>query len=204
MDYTTVARVKSEIHAEKTTDDALLALLVTAASRAMDRRCTGVPDAVDYFKLETITNERILGQVSSVTGEIICYPHKPYITAVNEFIFQANVTTTQYTVDPSRVEALGKRVTAYPLNLALDIPSQCRVTISYTGGLGATVTDLPADLVELATLLTARFYREVEGSLNDAIGVAELATVVYSKAWPARLLEQLTPYIRRNGWRFVA
>jgi hypothetical protein len=66
--------------------------------------------------------------------------------------------------------------------------------------LAEDVEDLPADLIELATLLAARFYKEAETGLNDAIGVAELGTLIYTKAWPIRFVAMLEPFIRRVGW----
>ena len=196
-------RVKDELHAKADADDALLALLVTAASRAFDRKCTGAPDAVDYFKLEAVAGEVLTGQIDA-DGNIICAPHKPIITAVTSFSYRKNPVETSYTVDALRTWANGPLVRAYPTDYALRQPSKCQVVISYTGGLGATVADLPPDLIELVTLLTARYYREAEGSLGDTIGVAELSTMVYTKAWPTRLVEQMQPFIRHVGWRYLS
>jgi hypothetical protein len=183
-----------------------LALLVTAASRAIDRKCTGVPDAVDYFKLETVTGEVLVGQVDYLGGSILCYPHKPIITSVTAFSYQASIVDTAYTVDPTRIRASGPRVTAYPSNGAsIGFPSRCDITISYIGGLATSGSALPSDLQECAAILAARFYREAETGLNDQIGVAaELSTMVYTKAWPVRVTEQIQPFIRRVGWRHVA
>lgn len=204
MDYTTVARVKLEMHASANTDDALLATLVTAASRAIDRKCCGVPDAVDYFKLEDITSEKLEGLVDYTGEQIICYPHKPIVNSVSSFTFQKNIVNTSYTVDASRIETSGPRVTAYPSTMPLDFPSKCLVTMNYNGGLGVTSGSLPDDLQEIATILTVRFYREAETGLADQIGVAEMSTMIYTKAWPIRCLEQIQPYIRRVGWRHTA
>ena len=37
-------------------DDGLLATLITAASRAWDRKCAGVADAIDYFASAAVVN----------------------------------------------------------------------------------------------------------------------------------------------------
>lgn len=206
MDYTTVARVKQELHIQSTTDDALLALLVTTASRAWDRKCTGVMDAdsANYFELESVAGEVLEGQVDYLGECIICYPHKPIITAVTAFGYRQRLIDTAYSVDTARVEIDGPRVKAYPSSMYIDFPSKCRITISYSGGLGASVDALPEDMQEAVAILTARFYREAETGLTDQIGVAELSTMVYTKAWPIRVLETLEIYKRRHGWRHVA
>ena len=41
MDYTTVSRFKTELHATLAADDVLIGTLITAASRAIDRKVTG-------------------------------------------------------------------------------------------------------------------------------------------------------------------
>ena len=203
IDYTTVQRVKDEIHAKATADDALLALLVTAASRAWDRKCTGVVDAHNYFATETIVGEQLSGQIDR-KGTIYCYPNKPIITSVSAFTYQETPVDQVNTVDAARCFARGPKVLAYPTNLYLFAPSQCEVTISYIGGLGAATADMPADMQELVTIIAARFYREAEGNLADTIGVAELSTMVYTKAWPVRVVEQMQPFVRKAGWRHAS
>ena len=206
MDYTDISTVKSEMHivSGSSVDDVLLGKLITSASRAWDRKCTGVPDALDYFASGSIVGEVLVGQVDHTGSKIICYPHKPIVNSVQSFSYQRNITQSLYTVDVSRVEPYGPKVTAYPNNLSFDFPSQCMVVLNYTGGLGATLADLPADMVEAVTILVARFYREAETGLGDAIGVAELGSMVYTKAWPIRVKETAEYYRRKVGWRHVA
>lgn len=205
-DYTTVARVKEEMHitSGSSVDDGLIAKLVTAASRAWDRKCAGVPDAVDYFISGSVVEEKLVGQIDYSGTSIICYPHKPIIESVQYFEYRPRIIDTAYTVDPSRIEVSGPRVTAYPATMPYDYPSRCNVTISYYGGLGATVDDLPEDMQEAVAILTARFYREAESGLADQIGIAELGSMIYTKAWPIRVLELAQIYMRRVGWRHVA
>lgn len=204
MDYTTLARVKQEMHAEAPTDDAMITTLITAASRAIDRKCTGVtdPDALDYFATATVTGELLPGLVDK-RGVIICYPHKPYIDGVSSFEYRERPFDEWTVVDVSRIEMDGLRVTAYPQVTSFS-QRRVRVRIGYTGGLGLDVASLPADLVDAATILTIRYYREAEGGLSDAIGIAELASLVYTKAWPVRVLDALQPYVRMVGWRHIA
>jgi len=204
MDYTTLARVKQEMHAQEVTDDAVITMLITAASRAIDRKCTGVtdPDALDYFAAATVTGELLPG-LADKRGVIIAYPHKPYIESVSSFEYRERPFDEWVSVDVNRVEVDGLRVTAYPQVTSFS-QRRVRVRIGYTGGLGLAVDSLPADLVDAATILAIRYYREAEGGLSDAIGIAELASMVYTKAWPVRVLDALQPYVRLVGWRHIA
>jgi hypothetical protein len=74
------------------------------------------------------------------------------------------------------------------------------VQISYTGGYADTFDNLPADLVEAATVLAARYYREAEGGLTDAMGIVEIGQLVYTKALPARVADMLKPFKRKIPW----
>jgi len=206
MDYTTLAQVKQEMHvvSGSSADDALLSLLITSASRTWDRLCTGVPDAVDYFKTEDVVDERLTGQIDYLGGAIICYPHKPIINSVASLSYQNRIIDELHSVSGSRVECYGGRVTAYPDSAPTSFPRSCRVTISYNGGLGATVDDLPADMREAVAILAVRFYREAETGLADQIGVAELTQMVYTRAIPVRVANIMEIYKRRVGWRHVA
>lgn len=206
MDYTTVARVKQEMHitSGSSVDDELLGLLVTAASAAWDRLCTGVPDAVDYFKLEDVADEVLMGQIAASGEYIICYPHKPIVNSVASFSYRNSIIDTAYSVAVDRIEVMGPRVTAYPSSTPTDYPRQCRVTISYNGGLAVSGSTMPADMQEAVAILAARFYREAETGLVDQIGVAELSTMIYSKALPVRVQNYAEFYKRRVGWRHVA
>jgi hypothetical protein len=212
MDYTTVERVKNAMHSNPddlpdgspALDDPMLAVAVAAASRAIDRKCTGVPDnaAVDYFKLETVTDEVIVGQVNN-KGIVSCYPHKPIIESLTAFDYAISPIEPWINVDASRVQVSGPRVEAWPV-VRNWYPMRCRVKVTYTGGLAEDVSHLPEDLVEIATILAIRFYREAETGMTDAIGVAELGSMIYTKAWPVRALDMIQPFIRRVAWRNIS
>lgn len=203
MDYTTLARFKAALHAEKTTDDAIIGSIITAASRALDRKLTGVPDAdgADYLKLETKT-ETIFGQTDQ-EGRVLCYPHKPVVSAVTALSYRKRPFDEMIPVDVARIWADGMQVSAWPQGAGVS-HARVQIQISYTGGLAVTADALPADLVEAVTVLAIRYYREAETGLQDSIGVAELGTMIYTKAWPTRVLDMIQPYIRRVGWRYTA
>jgi hypothetical protein len=203
MDYTTLAKVKAAMHVDQATDDVLLATVVTAASRALDRICTGQADlsASNYFMLETKTNENLIGQANR-NREIICFPQKPVVNSVQAFSYRSNITTTEYVVDPTRIDIIGNKVVVYPDGISIDYPRRCKVKISYTGGFSGSTAGLPEDFQEICTLLAVRFYREAETGFSDVIGVAELATKIYTKAWPLRVEYQLDTFIRKQGWNY--
>jgi hypothetical protein len=208
MDYTTLAQTKSEIRNDPTitTDDTLLAMFITAASRAIDRKVTGQygPDSDNYFMLETRTAEMLPG-LATADGRIVCYPHKPMVASVASFAYAADISQTWNTIAPTLIDIWGNKVIAYPAGYSpiCAYPGRCRVQITYTGGISGSTAGLPADLIELCSLLAARFYHESETGLTDAIGVADLTTMTYTKAWPVRLVEQLQPYIRKAGWNYL-
>jgi hypothetical protein len=202
MDYTTLEDVKAEIHAPDTVtiDDTLLGKVITAASRAIDKKCTGVvtPDADNYFESATITGERLVGRYN-IGGMIRVYPKKPLVTALASFAYRKNLLEPWVTVDPARLEADGGEVHAYPEETRL-AGQAVQVELSYTGGLADATADLPADLQEIAVILSIRYYREAETGLTDSMGIAELGTLIYTKAWPTRALDMIQPYVRQVAW----
>lgn len=207
MDYTTVDRVKLEaIKTDLNTDNDLLALLVTGASRAIDRKVTGAAfnDAANYFEQADMSGELLNGRINK-GGNVVCAPRKPVINSIASMEYRIspldNWTAIETTI-PDGQFAIGwlQGAVNTSTRTVVRIPGPAFVRISYNGGLAEDVANLPADLIELATLLTARFYREAETGLADAIGVAELGTLIYTKAWPVRFLGMLEPFIRRVGW----
>jgi hypothetical protein len=206
-DYCVLARVKQEMHVKSsgsTVDDALLNSCITAASRAIDRYCTGTVEGDNYFASGSVTGEILAGQVDYLGTNILCYPHKPLITSVQSFTYQENITKTAYSVASGRIQIDGYAIIAYPVTMSVDYPARVRVTISYVGGLGTSGSTMPDDLMECCALLAIRFYREAETGVTDQIGVAELSQLVYTKAWPARVLHQLEDYKRAHAWHHMA
>ena len=192
MDYTTSVRVKLALGANETADDTLLASLVTAVSRSMDRKMTGRSTVSDYLKQETISNETMRGLVNK-DGCILAMPCKPLITAVTAFAYRWAPNLDWTSVEVGYVAIEGYRLTAFT-NLTRGMPF---VKISYSGGFATTTDALPADILDIADLLAVRYYKEIKSGLGDAIGVAELGQLIYTKAWPVRVVEMLKPYFRR-------
>lgn len=192
MDYTTIENVKQVLGADTDTDDLLLARLITEASRAIDRVCSRSSRADHYFELIEVENELLMGDVD-VQGRILCRPMKPLVVSVANAEYRASPMETWQTVQADRISING-----YAILLWLGIAGRGKkqVRLTYTGGLASSPEGLPADIVNAADVLAVRFYKEIKSGLTDAIGVAELGEMVYTKAFPSRVLEMLKPYSR--------
>ena len=198
MDYTTIANVKAALHIAKSTDDALLARLVTAASRSMDTMCARSVNAENYFMLEDVVDEQLVGKVDA-QGHLTCWPHKALVTSVSALAYRPNPLQAWTDFDPANVVVTRSHtVEAWTM-----LPRPTRgyfVKISYTGGFSASPATLPEDFVELVTLLAGRYYREEETGMSDVMGVAELGTLTYTKAVPQRVKEGIKPWVRLVPW----
>lgn len=195
MDYTSLARVKMALGNSEATDDSQLEDLLARVSRAIDHKCANMR-AEDYFTTAAVAGETLQNAQVDVEGNLICWPHTPLVQSVAALYYRESPRDTWHDVNTDYIEYEGCRVTAW-LSLTR---RKYTVMISYTGGLGATVDDLPEDLVEAATVLAVRFYKEAKTGLGDTIGVAELGTLQYTKAWPSRVLSMLQPFMRVEPW----
>lgn len=183
-DYTNLTAVKRALGSQETADDVLLAELITQASRAIDRQ---VASADNYFAREILLEVMVSGHLTA--GNLLCHLPKPVVESVQAFAYRESPEQLWKMIDPHKLLINGYSVTT---GLHLAGFGKVQVQTSFTGG----YDPLPGDLVNLATLLSIRFYREVKSGLGDSIGVAELGTLTYTKAFPARLVEMLKPYKR--------
>lgn len=198
MNYTTLAKVKLALDAHEVTDDNLIKAKITEASRTMDvTLCKAEPD---YFKLETVSAE-IRNGIITKDGDIVCWAKKVIVNSVASFEYRLTPRTAWVTVDPAYVEITNKRqLRAYGVAGLTSV--RCQVRVTYSGGYGtesgepAVITGLPEDVIDAATVLSVRFYKEEKNGLTDAIGVAELGTMQYTKRFPARVEEMMKPYRR--------
>lgn len=184
-DYTTLAAVKRALGSAETADDVLLTELITQASRTIDRYCAGV-GYDNYFVKETLT-VTIPGRVSA-DGRLICWLQKPVVESVSSLEYRYSPRENWQVLDVSGLQINGYSVSG----VGLFSKGTVHVKIIFTGGFDP----LPDDLINAATLLTVRFYREIKSGLTDSIGVAELGMLQYTKALPERLLAMLRPYKR--------
>jgi len=200
-DYTSVDLVKQAERSDPaiTAGADALATYVTRASRFLDRYCTHQPDAVDYFIKADVSGE-ILTHAQLHKGELWIWPHKAVINSFASFAYRTDVTMpfvlvpSQYCViDGRKVRVMGGQVDMWRHQFV-------QVQISYNGGLGTTLDDLPDDFVECATIMAIRMFKEAAGGLGDAIGVEALGTVVYTKAIPVRVAQSIQPFVRVVPW----
>lgn len=199
MNYTSLDLAKNAINAQGDDDDTLIARSVEAASRFIDRYCAYNNAVVNYFMLETVTDETLgYGNVAirATDGHILCYPHKPVVSLVSATSYELT-PGNRVSIDVNNVVADGGVVEAF---VDLRPHRRARVIISYEGGLGATLDDLPADLIEATTLLSVRIYREARSSVSDAVGIAETGMIAYTKALPPRVVTMLAPLRRVARW----
>lgn len=192
MDYTTRANVRASLGAETTTDDALIDRLIIEASRAIDKKVTGNPSVVDYFKSETKTDELLVGQVDQ-RGRILCHPRKPVVTSVTVAAYRSDPRNDWVALNTDQITIDGYAVTLWADLMAR---GKMQVKLTYVGGFATSTSGLPGDIVNVGDVMTVRFYRELKSNLSDAIGVAELGQFMYTKAWPVRALDMLKPYMR--------
>jgi hypothetical protein len=201
MDYTDLSRVKEALGTETPSDDAVLADLITAASRDLDRRVTGAPSGAgaDYFALETIEGETGKGLVTA-RGNILYTARKSVVQSVEHFEYRASPLSSWVEASPDLITIDGNVVMVWTLAAHLRGESGLQVRLSYTGGIAEDSADLPADLVEAVTVLAVRMYREAQTGMADSVGVAELGSMSYTKAMPARVREVVRQYQRVAPW----
>ena len=192
MNYTTLARVKIALGADASTSDAHLNAIIASVSRAIDRKCAAMVNSDDYFTLATVTGEQ--GQGRAARNGTIIYPaRKVTIQSVSSFEYRFNPRSDWLSVDAQYITHSGYLAKAWRDSIAA---GDVLVRMTYSGGLAATPDALPADILDAADVLAVRFFKEIKSGLGDTIGVAELGTLQYTKAWPARVLEMLKPYMR--------
>lgn len=183
-DYTTLAAVKRALGSAENADDVLLTELITQASRTIDRYCGG---SDNYFVRETLSNVTVRGYVSA-DGILCCWPPKPIVESVSYLAYRFSAHESWHELDPAKADVLKASVSWN----GVSGQGKVQVNISFIGGFSS----LPDDLVNAATLLSVRFYKEVKSGLTDSIGVAELGMLQYTKALPERVQVMLKPYKR--------
>lgn len=199
MDYTTLAFVRADLLITETSQDTTISRKIAQASRFIDRYITGRQDVQDYFKQEAISGEILLGNRNPLVdcdGHLHIYPHKPSVSSVVSVEYRFNPMQPWQSIDLDMVETNGVSIEVW----GSFERERIAVRVSYAGGLGADVSGLPADIVEMATVLAGRMYKEVETGLSDSIGIAELGMIQYTKALPVRVQDTLERLKRKLPW----
>ncbi len=196
MDYTTLGNAKSILDAIGTSDDVLLARMITEASRAADRHCAGFVNYSDnYFQIETITDDSRKGLLDR-DGNILVYARKPLVSSVSGFSYRYNPLSPWLDVPLSQITFDGYVIKAW-IGLLASTRGRIETKVSYAGGLASSISGLPNDIINAVDLLSVRMYRESKTGVTDSIGVAELGTLQYTKALPVRFVELLSPWQRK-------
>lgn len=198
--YTDKSLVKQELRIAGTSDDTMLDRFVEAASRTWDRITARSREAADYYTLANVTDELLSNAIVNKDGTVVVWPHKAKVNSVTAFAWRSNPLMPWRDVDVSKVivpQAI--RVEAWA-GVSAGIRGKVYAKISYSGGLAAAYTGLPADLVEAVTLLAGRFYKEGETGLSDIMGIAEYQTFTYTKAIPVRVKDVAAGYLRTVPW----
>jgi hypothetical protein len=202
MDYTTLTEVKTAMDAQDAAAaGAILPDFITKASRYLDVLCTSQPGLSDYFTQETITDEVLTNGRIDFAGRLWVYPHKPTIKNVASLQYRYSMAESYKDADLTRI-ALFPETILYEGGLPPAIDEMIYVKVSYTGGYATTTAGLPRDFVHLATIMTVRLFKEVRSGLGDSIGVAELGTMIYTKAFPQQVIDMLNvaQYARIAPW----
>ena len=200
MDYTSLDEVHYAMQGDDTItgQDTMLSSYITRASRLIDTLCAGVPSvqSVNYFMQEDVANEYLTNGVIG-NGSLTVYPHKSVVNSVASLSFKYHLKDAWTIADLASVSPEGDSVY---YEGRLPYQERVYVQISYNGGLATTQPDLPEDFIDLATMIAVRLYKEARGNYTDAIGIAELGTMIYTKSFPARFLETLPMYQRTTPW----
>lgn len=199
MDYTDLTNVKASMDAQVASADTILPPWITKASRYIDRLSTSQPNVSDYFKAEDVVDEVLTNGMIDYAGRLWVYPHKPIINSVAALSYRFSLKDAWSPADMTLVVPMQEVV---QFEGSLPYNEMTYVKISYNGGLGATLADLPQDLIDIVTVQTVRLYKEARSGLGDAIGIQELGSLIYTKAFAARVMESLNDgnYIRTAPW----
>ena len=188
MNYTDLTQVKAYLDSQENVKDEILQKFITSASRYLDRLCTSQPNVKDYFKTEDVANEVLTNGTIDFMGRLTVYPHKPIVNSVASLSYRFLLRDSYIVADPTLISVEQEMVVFEGF---LPYSEKCYVQISYNGGLGKTLADLPPDFTDLAAVMTVRLYKEARSQLGDFIAVAELGTMVYTKAFPIRVMDSL-------------
>lgn len=198
MDYTDLARVKSAMDSKEVAEDLTLSDYITRASRIVDRLTVGISGVSNYFAEEDIVDEVLTNGVIDYANVLTVFPHKPLIKSVLSISYRYGMTYQWIPGNPERIFTQLDTLTYE--GGCLPYIERLYVKLSYTGGFGKTVDTLPDDLVDITTLMAIRLFKEERSGLGDSIGVAELGTLQYTKAFPIRVLSTLQMYARISPW----
>lgn len=165
MDYTDLARVKAAMDSAEAAADATLGTYITAASRLIDRLVTGVPNGDNYFALASVADEILSNGAVDWIGRLTVYPRKAVINSVSAMAYRFTLADSWSVIDTALTFIEDGAVMA---EAGITASDRIFAKISYSGGYGTTVATLPPDIVDAATIMAVRLYKEARSGLVTA------------------------------------
>ena len=167
----------------------VMAGLVTAASRAIDRHCQ------QRFSQESYSGQVLRGVVDA-DGVLICYPPVPTMSAPTSAAYRAGGTATWQALPSLDVETANHGCTVRALGLDLSALrfQRVQVQLSYTGG-WASSDALPDEFATAATALAWWLYQK-RSAPQEKTAIPELGVLIIPGNWPGWLRDMLAPYVR--------
>lgn len=170
---------------------AVMAEVVTAASRAIDRYCH------QSFSTETYTDQRLRARIDQ-DGVLTCYPPVPTLTTPTAAAYRVGNALTWTALDLSSIDIEthphGSVVRFLTPNLVAYRTQRSYVQLSYTGGY-ANRAALPDDLAWAARAVAWYEYQRRSAPL-DQTAMPSMGIVVIPGDWPRHITSKLTDYVK--------
>jgi hypothetical protein len=200
MNYTDATKMKNAMGGKEAVQDDLLTRFAEIASRDIDHICaqTSSMDCENYFFLQTIVGEFLTNAKIDENGHLVCYPHKSQVLSASSVSF-ATIPSSFISVDPSLIVTKPHAVEVWG-DYSEFRGKPLLVTVNYVGGMATSIDELSDTLVDIATVIAIRKYKEERSGMSDVVGVVELGTVQYSKAMPANAEYGLVQFMRVVPW----
>jgi len=187
--YGSVANLKARVERTRTTDDAWLLPILTAASRSIDRACNRkdgflsvAPGTARLFAGSGMPIQRI-DECTSVSlvevKDAITNTTYTAWAATDWVLFRGNQRSPQFNEPPFdqlMVDIAGNYALFTGGGTARGLPA-VRVTARW--GYAATT---PPEIEEAAMMQAARWYKRYQGSMSDSLADGELGMLLYRKA----------------------
>ncbi len=186
----------------ETIQDTLLEKFAGIASRSVDHMCaqTGDETCNNYFLLEDVVNEVLTNAVIDNFGHLVCYPHKSSIKSVSALSYSVDLAGAAIPISVDTVVVKPRAVEVWGGDFSSLRGKPILVTISYRGGMAASLASLDPLLVDAATVLAIRKYKEERSGMSDVVGVVELGTITYTQGIPASVVRDLRSFQRVTPW----
>lgn len=200
FDYTTTARVFEYGNTLGTAtspvnEASVMARLITAASREIDRWCQ------QNFSVDTYTNRQAVAVRIDREGLPMVWVDSPTITTLVAVSFRLGASTTTLPATLTNAEttdaAHGASIALYNEHYGAYRAQTVKAYVSYTGGY-ANLAALPNDFVYAMDALCWWLYQK-RMSAVDPQAMPDSGIVYPSQSWPRFVREMFAPYRRVVG-----